>query len=152
MDITAGRYPAAPTLLVRRATLVGEQDVAALLRAVPIDPRQVADLIRQDGVFVLADLTLPLSARPVGAVAFRYDRAGTARLAGIGVPRLLRRRGLGRRLLTGALMLLRAEGFVQVCAWVEPGGAAAVLLASAGFVADGDAARPGGRSRFVLLL
>jgi L-amino acid N-acyltransferase YncA len=63
----------------------------------------------------------------------------------------MRGRGLGRRLLTGALMVLRAEGFERVQAWAEPGGAAD-LLASAGFVAEGDAAQADGRCRFLLML
>jgi hypothetical protein len=49
-------------------------------------------------------------------------------------------------------MVLRAEGFERVQAWTEPAGAAAALLASAGFAADDDVARAGGRSRFLLLL
>jgi len=73
-------------LLVRQAVLADDQDVASLLRDVPVNPRKVADLIRQHAVFILADLTLPLSARPVAADAVRYDRAaGTAQLVGIGV-------------------------------------------------------------------
>ena len=153
MDSTAGCYRAAPTLLVRRAVLAGEQYVAALLREVPVDPPEMADLIRHHGVFVLADLTLPLSAPPVAAAAFRLDRrAASAELVGIAVAAPLRRRGLGRRLLTGALMLLRAEGFERVRARAVPGGATASLLASAGFADDGDTARAGGRGRFLLVL
>jgi ribosomal protein S18 acetylase RimI-like enzyme len=153
VDSTAGRPPVAPTLLVRRAVLAGEQHVAALLRDVPVDPPEVADLIRHHGVFVLADLTLPLSARPVAAAAFRYHRhTATAQVAGVGVLVTLRRRGLGCRLLTGALTLLRAEGFARVHASAASGGAGASLLASAGFAVDGDAARAGGCSRFALVL
>jgi GNAT superfamily N-acetyltransferase len=153
VDTTAGRSPAAPTLLVRRAVLAGEQDVAALLCDVPLDRGEVADLIRRGGVFVLADLTLPLSARPVAAAAFRYDRAGrTAQLVGVGVLAPWRRRGLGRRLLTGILTLLRAEGLERVYACTPSIGAGASLLASAGFAADGDAERADGRRRFALAL
>ena len=153
MDTTAGRSPSAQTLLVRRAVPAGEQDVAALLRDVPIDPREVPDLIRQCGVFVLADLTRPLSARPVAAAAFRYDRAaGTAQLVGVGVLAPWRRRGLGRRLLAGILTLLRAEGFERVYAYTGSVGAGASLLASAGFARDGGAAQARGRSRFSLTL
>ena len=73
-------------------------------------------------------------------------------MAGIGVAAHLRRQGLGRRLLTGALTLLRAEGFRRVHACAESGGPAAGLLVSAGFVADGDAAQAGRLNRYVLLL
>ena len=153
MDSTAGCDRAAPTLLVRRAVPAGEQHVTLLLRDVPVDPPEVADLIRHHGVFVLADLTLPLSARPVAAAAFRYHRpTATAQLAGIGVLVTWRRRGLGGRLLTGALTLLRAEGVARVHASAASGSAGASLLASAGFTADGEAARSDGRSRCVLVL
>jgi hypothetical protein len=152
VDSTAGCDRAAPTLLVRRAVPAGEQHVTLLLRDVPVDPPEVADLIRHHGVFVLADLTLPLSERPVAAAAFRYHRqTASAQLAGIGVPVTLRRRGLGGRLLTGALTLLRAEGFVLVHASAASGGAGASLLASAGF-AGGNAVRADGYRRFVLVL
>jgi len=124
----------------------------ALLREVPIDPQEMADLVRQRAVIVLSDVTLPRSAPPVASVAFRFDRpAKTAQLVGIGVAGPMRRQGLGRRLLTGALMVLRAEGFERVQAWAGPGGAAS-LLASAGFVAEGDAAHADDRCRFLLML
>jgi GNAT superfamily N-acetyltransferase len=142
-----------PPLLVRRAVPACEQHVVALLREVPVDPQEVAGLVRQRAVLVLSDVTLPGSAPPVAAAAFRFDQATkTAHLVGIGVPAPVRRRGLGRRLLTGALMVLRAEGFERVQAWAEPGEAAAALLASAGFAADHNAAQADGRSHFLLLL
>jgi GNAT superfamily N-acetyltransferase len=147
--------PGAPPLLVRQAVLAGEQGVAALLCDVPVDPRQVADLIRHHGVFVLSDLTLPPAAPPLAVAAFRlHRRAGTAQLAGIAVRLHLRRRGLGHRLLTGALTWLRADGFEQVDAVATRGGAAAALLASAGFTAatGQDADRADGRSRRLVLL
>ena len=138
---------------MRRAGPACEQDVVLLLREVPVDPREVADLVRRRAVLVLSDVTLSPSAPPVAAAAFRFDRrTKTAWLAGIGVTAALRRRGLGRRLLIGALMLLRAEGFERVYACAVPAGSAASLLASAGFAADGDAGRAGGRSRFLLPL
>jgi len=149
---TRGRGRAAPPLLVRRAVPACEKHVMALLREVPIDPQEMADLVRQLAVLVLSDVTLPRSAPPVAAVAFRFDRpAKTAQLVGIGVAGPMRRQGLGRRLLTGALMVLRAEGFERVQAWAGPGGAAS-LLASAGFVAEGDAAHADDRCRFLLML
>jgi ribosomal protein S18 acetylase RimI-like enzyme len=153
VDTNAGRSPGAPPLLVRRAVLAGEPDVAALLREVPVGCLEVADLMRHHRVLVLGDLTLPPTAPPVAAAAFRLHRpAGTAQLAGIGVAVHLRRSGLGRRLLTGALTLLRADGFERVQACVAAGGAGASLLASAGFTADHGTARQDGRSSFVLLL
>jgi GNAT superfamily N-acetyltransferase len=136
--------------------VAGERDVAALLRDVPVDPVEVANLMRRHWVLVLSDLTLPPTAPPIAAAAFRLDQpAGTAQLAGIAVRLHLRRRGLGRRLLTGALTWLRAEGFERVQAFAPPAGAGASLLASAGFADDcdtGPTAPAAGRSRLVLLL
>jgi ribosomal protein S18 acetylase RimI-like enzyme len=150
---TRGRGPATPLLLVRRAVVAGERDAAALLREVPLDAVEVADLMRHHRVLVLSDLTLRSAAPPVAAAAFRLHRpVGAAQLVGIAVPVHLRRRGFGHRLLTGALMLLRAEGFERVQARTAPGGAGASLLSSIGFAADHGTARADGRTGFVLLL
>ena len=155
MDTTAAGNPAASPLLVRRADPAGERVVAALLREVPMNPGEIADLMRHHGVLVLSDLSLPLAAPPAAAVAFRLDRAArAAELVGLAVRAHLRGRGLGRRLLTGALTWLRADGFEQVHAVAARGEAAASLLASVGFTAavGQDADRADGRSRLVLLL
>jgi GNAT superfamily N-acetyltransferase len=154
VDTTAACNPAAAPLLVRQADPAAERHVAALLREVPMDPGEVADLMQDRGVLVLSDLSLPPTAPPAAAVAFHLDRAArTAQLAGLGVRAQLRGRGLDRRLLTGALTWLRADGFEQVHAVAAGGGAAASLLASAGFTAAGqDAGWADGRSRLVLLL
>ena len=152
VETTAGCGPAAPPLLVRRAVLAGERDVAALLCEVPVGAAEVADLMRHHRVLVLRDLTLSPAAPPLAAAAFRlHGPAGTALLVGIGVWSDLRRRGLGRRLLTGALTWLRADGFERVQACAAPGGAGASLLASIGFTADHGAAQADG-TRLVLLL
>jgi len=153
VDTTAGCDPAAPPLLVQRAALASERDVAALLRDVPVGPMEVADLIRHHRVLVLSNLTLPPTAPPVAAAAFRlHQPAGTVQLAGIGVRSGLRRRGLGRRLFTGALTWLRADGLERVQACAAPGGACASLLASAGFTIDHQTAQADGCTRLVLLL
>jgi GNAT superfamily N-acetyltransferase len=139
-------------MLVRQAVLAWEPDVDALLGDVPGAPLEVGQLIRDHRVLVLGDLTLPPTAPPVAAAAFRVcERASTAQLAGIGVPGHLRRRGFGRRLLTGSLTWLRADGFERVHAWVPEGGGGALLLASAGFVDEG-VARADGYRHFVSLL
>lgn len=139
VDTSAGYEPIVQPLLVRRAVPAGERDVAALLREVPVDPVEVADLMRRHWVLVLSDLTLPPTAPPIAVAAFRLDRArSTAQLAGIAVRLHLRRRGLGHRLLAGALTWLRAEGVERVRTFAPSDGAGASLLASAGFVADCD--------------
>jgi len=153
MDTTASCEPAVPPLLVRRAVLGSEQEIATLLREVPVDPVEVADLMRHHRVLVLSDLTLPPTTPPLAAAAFRLHRpARTAQLAGVGVSVHLCRRGLGHRLLTGALTWLRAEGLERVQAHAAPGGPGASLLASIGFTVDHGTARADGRTRFVLLL
>lgn len=140
-------------MLVRRAVPACAQHAVKLLGEVPVDPWEVADLVRQRTVLVLSDVTLLPSAPPVAAAAFRFDwPAKTAQLAGIGVAAPSRRQGLGRRLLTGSLMLLRAEGFERVHAYAASAGAAASLLASAGFAAEGDTTQADGRSSFLLQL
>jgi GNAT superfamily N-acetyltransferase len=151
--MTGGRDPVTPLLLVRRAVVAEERDVEALLREIPLDLVEVADLMRHHRVLVLCDLTLPSAAPPVAAAAFRLHRPTcTAQLAGIGVAVHLRRRGLARRLLTGALMLLRAEGVERVQACAAPGGAGVSLLASIGFAADYGTDWSDGRTPLVLPL
>ena len=49
-------------MLVRQAAVAGERDVAALLREVPLDAVEVAELMRYHRVVVLSDLTLPSAA------------------------------------------------------------------------------------------
>lgn len=150
---TGGHHQAKPPLLVRRAATAAGQHVATLLRDVPVDPGEVAELVRQRCVLILSDVTLPPTAPPVAAAAFRIERqARTADLIGVGVLGPWRRRGLGRRLLTSALTVLRAEGVDRVHARAHPGSAGASLLVSAGFVADNYTADSGGRIRFLLLL
>jgi GNAT superfamily N-acetyltransferase len=148
-----GDDQAKPTLLVRRAAAAVEEHVAALLRDVPVDPAQVAEQVREREILVLSDVTLPPAAPPLAAAAFRIDRrAKVAHLTGIGVLEPWRRRGLGRRLLTSTLTVLRAQGTDRVQAWAQPGSPGASLLVSTGFVADNYTADSGGRVRFVLCL
>ena len=142
--------PAAP-LLVRYADPAAEQHLAALLDEV--DPRELGDLVRRRWVVVLSDLTLPPSAPPVAAAAFRIDYpARTARLITIGVLEPWRRQGLGRRLLAGTLTLLRAEGLDRVDARAHPGTAGSSLLVSAGFAACHYTAHADAPGRYTLLL
>jgi GNAT superfamily N-acetyltransferase len=140
-------------LLVRWANPDAQEHVTVALRDAGADPAEVADLVRRRSVLVLSDLTLPPSAPPFAAAAFRIDRqAGTAHLIAIGVPEPRRRQGLGRRLLSGTLPLLRAEGVDRVQAWADPHSAGASLLLSAGFAADHFTVHAGGSSRFLRLL
>ena len=141
------------TLLVRWADPAAEQHIAVLLHDAVADPGEVAGLLWRRWVTVLGDLTLPPSAPPLAAAAFRIDRqARTAHLIAIGVLKPWRRKGLGRRLLTGTMTLLRAEGVDRVNAWAHPGTAGSSFLVSAGFVTCDYTAHAGGPSRFQLLL
>jgi GNAT superfamily N-acetyltransferase len=89
----------------------------------------------------------------LAVAAFRIDRpARTAQLIAIGVPEPRRRQGLGRRLLGGALPLLRAEGLDRVDAWADARSAGASLLVDAGFTAGDYTADVGCPSRLWLLL
>jgi GNAT superfamily N-acetyltransferase len=149
----AGGGRATPPLLIRHAAVAAAQQAAALLRDVPLDPGEVAELLGQRGVLVLSDVTLPPTAPPVGAVAFRVDRRSrTAELAGVGMLEPWRGQELGQRLVTGALTAARADGVERVVAWARPGSPWASLLAVAGFVADNCTADSGGRRRYLLLL
>lgn len=150
---TDGGAGAWPPLLVRRADAAGVQHVAALLRPAVADQAELAGLVCQRGVFVLSDLTRPLSAPPVAAAAFRLDpAAGTAQLTGIAVRRSLRRKGLGRRLLTGTLLLLQADGYQEVHVRYMLCGADMPLLRSLGFAAGCGGAEDGGAGRLILRL
>ncbi len=77
----------------------------------------------------------------VGVAATQpLDDAGSVELCGIAIRAGLRRRGLGRRLVTEVADALRAEGAARLVARLEgdPRPAAA-LLARAGFAATSDA-------------
>lgn len=124
-----------PPLLIRRVTAAAAQQAAALLRDVPLNPGEVTGLLGQRGVLVLGDVTLPPTAPPVGAVAFRIDRPSrTAELIGVGLLEPWRGPELSERLVTGALTAARADGVERVLAWARPGSPWAALLAAAGFV------------------
>jgi GNAT superfamily N-acetyltransferase len=148
----AEHAPTAP-LLVRWAGPDAQRAVAAVLRDAGAGPAEVAGLVRRRGVLVLSDLTRPPSAPPLAAAAFRIDRpARSAQLIAIGVPEPRRRQGLGRRLLSGALPLLRAEGVDRVQAWAGERSAGASLLLDAGFTVGGYTAHGAGPCRLRLLL
>lgn len=140
-------------LLVRRAGGAAAEQAAILLCSAGARPAEVAELLRQRCVLVLSDVSLPPAAPPLAAAAYRIDRqAEIADLVAIVVRSSWRRRGLGRRLLTGMLTLLRAEGVDRVQAWALSGSAEASFLVSAGFVVDSYTPDTCGRSHFLLLL
>lgn len=143
----------APPLLVRRPPEAAQPLVTALLRDAGADSAETAGLLGQRSVLVLSDLTLPPSAPPMAAAAFRIDpESGVADLIAIAVQEPWRRRGLGRRLLSATLTLLRAEGVDRVRALARSGSPGALLLVSAGFAVSTYTSATGGWSQFQLLL
>ena len=124
-------------LLVRRAPESALDHVLALLRDTGLAPGRVVDAVRRGSMLVLADVTLPPAAPPLAAAAVQY-RDDETELEAVGVVRGLRRRGLGRRLLTGTCTLLRSQGIRRVTAVTGAGTPAAALLADIGFSADSD--------------
>jgi ribosomal protein S18 acetylase RimI-like enzyme len=100
--------------------------------------------IRSSGgtvLYGLWDLAAPSEEGLVGVAATQpLDDAGSVELCGIAIRAGLRRRGLGRRLVTEVADALRAEGAARLLARLagdhRPG---AALLAQAGFAATADA-------------
>jgi hypothetical protein len=107
-----------------------------LLGEVPVDPGEVAGLVRQRAVLVLSDVTLPPPALPVAAGAFRLDRrAAAAKLVGIAVAAPLAPAGPGppaAHWCADAAACGGVQAGVHACA--VPGGVTASLLAAAGFI------------------
>lgn len=128
-------------LLVRRPPESALNHVQALLRDTGVAAETVLAGVRAGSVLVLADVTLPPAAPPLAAVALRCHD-DEAELEAVGVVRVLRRRGLGRRLLTGTLTLLRSQGIRRVTAVSDIGTPTAALLADVGFSLDSDATTP----------
>jgi ribosomal protein S18 acetylase RimI-like enzyme len=89
----------------------------------------------------LWDLAAPNGERLVAVAATqRLDDAGSVELCGIVVRADLRRRGLGRRLVTEVADALRAEGGARLVARLKGDHRpAAALLTRAGFAATTDA-------------
>jgi GNAT superfamily N-acetyltransferase len=96
-------------------------------------------------LFGLWDLAAPAGDGLVGVAVTRALRDGrSVELCAIAVPAGLRRRGLGRRLVADVADAWRGEGAQRLVARSPGGrGAAARLLARAGFVAPADDAGDG---------
>ncbi len=86
------------------------------------------------GLFVLADLAWDPTRQPLAVAAFSLDRPSRrARLQAVVVAGPHRRRGLGSRLLTGAGVVLSADGFEIIEAEAGPGDPTRRLLRRIGF-------------------
>lgn len=108
-------------------------------------------------LYGLWDLAAPTGEGLVGVAATQPpDATGSVKLWGIAIRADLRRRGLGRRLVTEVADALRAEGATRLAARLESDhGPTAALLAQAGFAAttdaDGRSATTGVGSRYLAL-
>jgi ribosomal protein S18 acetylase RimI-like enzyme len=128
-------------LVFRRLQSPSEREAAGRLLA---DSSVSPAAIRSSGdtvLYGLWDLAAPNEDGLVGVAATRPpDAAGSVELCAIAIHADLRRRGLGRRLVTEVADALRAEGAARLVARLagdhRP---AAALLARAGFTATTDA-------------
>jgi ribosomal protein S18 acetylase RimI-like enzyme len=128
-------------IVFRRLRFPSEREAAGRLLAdsgvPPAAIRSAGDTV----LYGLWDLTAPNGDGLVGVAATQpLDDAGSVELCAIAIRADLRRRGLGRRLVTEVADALRAEGAARLVARLEGGHRpAAALLARAGFAATTDA-------------
>jgi ribosomal protein S18 acetylase RimI-like enzyme len=128
-------------LVFRRLRSLSEREVAGRLLA---DSRVPPAAIRNSGdtvLYGLWDLAAPAEEGLVAVAATQPpDDAGSVELCAIAIRADLRRRGLGRRLVTEVADALRAEGAARLVARLAGDHReAAALLARAGFAATTDA-------------
>jgi GNAT superfamily N-acetyltransferase len=124
----------ASTLLARWAGPDSVDLLVPLLAGHGLSGGELRRLVAGGGVLVLCDVALPPSSPPLAVAAFDLDRRHPgACLRAVSVDRCSRRRGLGRRLLDSAMMLLRSQGFEEVEAAPPMGSDAARFLEAVGF-------------------
>jgi GNAT superfamily N-acetyltransferase len=128
-------------LVFRRLRSPSEREAAGRLLA---DSGVPPAIIRSAGdtvLYGLWDLAAPNGDGLVGVAATQPpDDAGSVELRAIAIRADLRRRGLGRRLVTEVADALRAEGAARLAARLKGDQRpAAALLARAGFAATSDA-------------
>jgi ribosomal protein S18 acetylase RimI-like enzyme len=128
-------------LVFRRLRSPSEREAAGRLLAdsgvPPVAIRSAGDTV----LYGLWDLTAPNGDGLVGVAATQpLDDAGSVELCGIAIRADLRRRGLGRRLVTEVADASRAEGGARLVARLKGDHRpAAALLMRAGFAATTDA-------------
>lgn len=121
-----------PSLLVRRAGRDPIEWAEAVLGSGAASRADLEDCAAAGGLFVLAEVAWEPSETPLAAAALQIDREGRrARLMVLDVAERDRYQDLGRRLLEGVGMLLRADGIEAVEASADP--ALTSLLRSFGF-------------------
>jgi GNAT superfamily N-acetyltransferase len=128
-------------LVFRRLRSPSEREAAGRLLAdsgvAPVAIRSAGETV----LYGLWDLAAPNGDGLVGVAATRPpDDAGSVELCAIAIRADLRRRGLGRRIVTEVADASRAEGAARLVARLEGGhGPVAALLAQTGFAASTDA-------------
>jgi GNAT superfamily N-acetyltransferase len=128
-------------LVFRRLRSLSEREAAGRLLAdsgvPPAAIRSAGDTV----LYGLWDLAAPAGEGLVGVAATQPpDDGGSVELCAIAIRADLRRRGLGRRLVTEVADASRAEGAARLAARLEGGHRpAAALLTRAGFAATTDA-------------
>jgi GNAT superfamily N-acetyltransferase len=138
-------HPAPPPpvtgIVFRSVRSPSEREAASRLLAEGGVPPSAVRGSGESVLFGLWDLAPQTGEGLVGVAATRpLDDAGSVELCGIAIRAGLRRRGLGRRLVTEVADALRTEGAARLAARLEGDhGPAAALLARAGFAATTDA-------------
>jgi GNAT superfamily N-acetyltransferase len=121
-------------LLVRRAVAADLRTVTDLLDATGLGAEATVQLLTEGGVFLLGDVAAPSGAPGLAALALELDLdRRTARVSGVAVALPFRRRGLGRRLLAGAVPLLQSQGYEYVVVRVWTGSPTEAFLSRCGF-------------------
>ena len=128
-------------IVFRRLRSPAEREAARRLLADGDAPPLTVRMPGETVLFGLWDLAAPNGERLVAVAATqRLDDAGSVEPCGIVVRADLRRRGLGRRLVTEVADALRAQGAARLVVRLEGDHRpAAALLARAGFAATTDA-------------
>jgi ribosomal protein S18 acetylase RimI-like enzyme len=135
-----------PGIVFRRLRSPSEHEAAGRLLADGGIPA-AAVASSAAALFGLEDLAAPEGEGLVGVAATRpLDDAGSVELCGVAIRAGLRRRGLGRRLVTEVADALRVEGAACLVARLEADqGPAVALLRRACFTAAGGQAAGAGR-------
>jgi hypothetical protein len=121
------------TVLVRRAGPEAAHAAVALLGEWGLARAELAACAAEGGLFVAEDVASRQPLEAVAVAAFRVDRASRrARLLALGL-RKLEPGGLIQRLMTGAAMLMRADGVEAIEAAIGAGVPDERVLLESGF-------------------
>jgi hypothetical protein len=137
------------TLLVRRIEPDRLDPVLPLLAVSGIERTELSRLAATRGVVGLSDVALPPTVAPLAALAVDVDTGRrVARIVAIGVAGPRQRQGLGRRLVNGTAILMRATGIERLEAVVPAFGTLAAFLGALGFAPQDGSDDESGLCRF----